>query len=375
MENSFKNCLNKFTKILKVIVYISFLSSTSGEAPILKIHYLGHSAFVLEFDNGITVVTDYGEPNAWVQWGWDSPINSIGDLIPDVMTYSHTHHEDHYDPNRIPAGVTHILTGTDSLNIDGLSIRPIRVCESNLNNEDNSAFLFSYKGFKFLHLGDAQVQIMNIDNLNVCSHVQSIIPDSLDLLFMTIEGQSQFIPQAETFINLFQPKRIIPMHFWSQEYRTEFLNYLTLQNDSGKNYQIFEVNGPRLDIYQTDLPQPIEVYSVIRDAYSTTYVEDFKKEEIEFSLEQNFPNPFNPKTIIKFSIPTPRLSLEGNNGEFVNLRVYDILGSLAETLLNESKTPGYYEVEFNGKDLSSGIYFYELRIGNFVDTKKMMLLK
>ena len=63
------------------------------------IHYLGHSSFVLSFDNGVDIVTDYGKENAWLEWGWDSPIHSIGDLIPKVMTYSHTHC-DHYDQNR-----------------------------------------------------------------------------------------------------------------------------------------------------------------------------------------------------------------------------------------------------------------------------------
>ncbi len=155
MKIAFECFISKLKLFLALPFMLLCSLEISAEVPILKIHYLGHSAFVLEFDNGITVVTDYGEPNAWVQFGWDSPIHSIGDLIPDVMTYSHTHHADHYDPSRIPAGVGYILKDMDSLSIDGLSITPIRVCESNINVEDNTAFLFSYKGFRFLHLGDA----------------------------------------------------------------------------------------------------------------------------------------------------------------------------------------------------------------------------
>ena len=81
--------------LILLIINIGLLFAQSSN-PIVKIHYLGHSAFVLQFDNGINVVTDYGKENAWVAWGWNSPINDIGDLIPDVMTFSHQH-EDHND--------------------------------------------------------------------------------------------------------------------------------------------------------------------------------------------------------------------------------------------------------------------------------------
>ena len=102
-----------------MIVSMALLLSLSLKAQdVVDIHYLGHSSFVLEFDNGITIVTDYGHYNAWVDGGWDSPIYDFGDLIPDVMTYSHTNHADHYDPDRIPNGVSFILTEFDTLEID-----------------------------------------------------------------------------------------------------------------------------------------------------------------------------------------------------------------------------------------------------------------
>lgn len=86
----------------------------------------------------------------------------------------------------------------------------------------------------------------------------------------------------------------------------------------------------------------------------------------EFSLEQNYPNPFNPSTTIQFRIP---------NASFVNLKVYDILGREVATLVNEEKPVGSYDVNFNASQLSSGIYFYKLRAGNFVETKKMILIR
>ena len=86
-----------------------------------------------------------------------------------------------------------------------------------------------------------------------------------------------------------------------------------------------------------------------------------------FKLEQNYPNPFNPQTAIGFS-----LLAVGN----VSLKVFDILGREVATLINnEELHAGKHEIEFDASKLSSGIYFYQLRGGNFSETKKMLLLK
>ena len=86
----------------------------------------------------------------------------------------------------------------------------------------------------------------------------------------------------------------------------------------------------------------------------------------ETRLSQNYSNPFNPKTRIKFSIA---------DFELVNIKVYDALGNEFATLVNEEKPAGTYEFEFNGTGLPSGIYFYQLKAGSFVKTKKMVLMK
>ena len=85
-----------------------------------------------------------------------------------------------------------------------------------------------------------------------------------------------------------------------------------------------------------------------------------------FSLEQNYPNPFNPSTVISYQLPV--------SGD-VTLKVYDILGNEIAILVNEYKTAGKYEVEFNASSLPSGVYFYQLKAGEFRKTKKMVLLK
>lgn len=83
-------------------------------------------------------------------------------------------------------------------------------------------------------------------------------------------------------------------------------------------------------------------------------------------LEQNYPNPFNPSTKIKYQIA---------NAGFVSLKIYDVLGNEVATLVNKEMQPGSYGIEFNASDLPSGIYIYTLKVGEFTQTKKMILLK
>ncbi|HET53669.1 MAG TPA: T9SS type A sorting domain-containing protein [Ignavibacteria bacterium] len=90
-------------------------------------------------------------------------------------------------------------------------------------------------------------------------------------------------------------------------------------------------------------------------------------------LYQNYPNPFNPSTKIKFAIP-PGLSVNHNELK-VTLTVYDMLGRELVTLINEPLGAGVYEIEFDGTDLPSGVYFYRFIMGNYIQSNKMMLLK
>lgn len=85
-----------------------------------------------------------------------------------------------------------------------------------------------------------------------------------------------------------------------------------------------------------------------------------------FSLSQNYPNPFNPVTKINFSIPV---------SSFVTLKIYDVAGIEAASLVNQTKQAGIYSVDFNAVNVSSGVYFYKLTAGNFSDIKKMTIIK
>jgi len=88
--------------------------------------------------------------------------------------------------------------------------------------------------------------------------------------------------------------------------------------------------------------------------------------DLDFELNQNFPNPFNPITKISWQSPV---------GGWQSLKVYDVLGNEIATLVNDYREAGRYEVDFDASKLSSGIYLYSLRIGEFFQTKKMILTK
>lgn len=115
-----------------------------------------------------------------------------------------------------------------------------------------------------------------------------------------------------------------------------------------------------------------DVYLVrLKNNNQTTGIEvDEDLELTTFKLFQNYPNPFNPSTKIRFSIPNV-----GTGLALTVLKVYDVLGNEIAALVNEYKEAGTYEIDFNANQLSSGIYFYTLSTGSFIETKKMILLR
>ena len=87
---------------------------------------------------------------------------------------------------------------------------------------------------------------------------------------------------------------------------------------------------------------------------------------VAFDLGQNYPNPFNPTTTIQFTL--------AESGE-ITLEVINVLGHTVATLVNEFRAPGNYQVTFNGSGLSSGVYFYRLKSGTNIQTRRMLLVK
>ena len=145
--------------------------------PSITVHYLGHSAFLLGFGDGPTVLTDYGESNAY---GLDSPVHPLGGLVPELVTLSHDH-ADHAG-GELPDGVGTILRGERSLSAGGLTVTPIPTYEGSLEAPDNASFLFEFGGMKVLHLGDCQGLMVAADT----TLIRSLYPDRYDLVLLPI---------------------------------------------------------------------------------------------------------------------------------------------------------------------------------------------
>ncbi len=133
----------------------------------------------------------------------------------------------------------------------------------------------------------------------------------------------------------------------------------------GSNMYFYNSSGHVLVAWESNRSGHSHIYS--RMVISP--IDEVKEEPshlASFNLDQNFPNPFNPATHLRFEIPV---------SEFVTLKVFDVLGREVATLVNERKSPGTYEVEWNASVTPSGVYFYRLSAGSFTVTKKMSLLK
>ncbi|MGE5430856.1 MAG: T9SS type A sorting domain-containing protein [Syntrophomonadaceae bacterium] len=152
-------------------------------------------------------------------------------------------------------------------------------------------------------------------------------------------------------------------------YLSTLLNKIDSLKKAGKDVSTAEafVNSidPTQDMDQTRSQIIDQILNL--QGTTTTAVETVKSTAPgDYKLDQNYPNPFNPSTKISYTIP---------QNSMVSLKVFDMLGKEVATLVNEQKAPGSYEVTFDGANLTSGMYVYELKTNNFVQNKKMMLVK
>lgn len=191
----------------------------------IKIHYLGHSAFYISFGGEVSVLTDYGQENAYLAWGWDSPIHDAGFRSPDLLTYSH-HHDDHYDTARAAVFNADIIEEEVDFAYHTLHIQGIPSSEKQVNIYDNISYLFTFRDLRVLHLGDCQADIIQIDDPQYAEHIRQRFPLHCDIVFLPIEGTSQYISQAAEMVRILQPQVVIPMHYWSDEYKQEFIDHM-----------------------------------------------------------------------------------------------------------------------------------------------------
>jgi len=181
-----------------------------------------------------------------------------------------------------------------------------------------------------------------------CGAVDKNYKDSLRVLISTTNED------LASFVEIDKFKIDGPVGSWNKK-SYSLSEYAGKQIYIALNYYIFKGGafGPSSDFIWID-----------RFSITNPYGEGIPV--TDYSLSQNFPNPFNPRTDITFSIP---------QNSKVTLKVYDVSGKEVATLVNGNYSPGKYLVTFNGSNFASGVYFYELTAGNYKQTNKMLLVK
>jgi L-ascorbate metabolism protein UlaG (beta-lactamase superfamily) len=216
-----------------------FLSCANNQKNTVTLHYLGHSSVYIDLGKDISVLCDYGKENAYLEWGWDSPIYDAGETSPDILCYSHEH-ADHYDEQRAAKFRSLILSGPVDTTIGKLHISSFESSERDISKYDNMSYLFTYKGIRVLHLGDCQADIMMINDPAHAWNLEQRYPKNCDILIMPIESTQKFILQAVKMAELLEPEVLIPTHYWSDEYKDSFIEEMVRHYEKNNKPLVIE---------------------------------------------------------------------------------------------------------------------------------------
>ncbi|MGD8305262.1 MAG: PQQ-dependent sugar dehydrogenase [Ignavibacteria bacterium] len=191
---------------------------------------------------------------------------------------------------------------------------------------------------------------------------------------------AQLVAPSQLIANATAPDEVL-VSWADNESEEEGYNIERKTGENG-NYDLLETLGPNIQTYTDQTVEANTIYYYRVYAFLDQIISEYSNEDsaktpiatslddlntpYEFNLKQNYPNPFNPITSIKYQIA---------NDEFVNLVVFNSLGEKVAILVNENKMAGSYNVSFDANDLPSGVYVYKLTAGNFIDSKKMILLR
>jgi hypothetical protein len=276
----------------------------------------------------------------------------------DIVLVTHAH-SDHNQQNLVKkkstaTTITHVQSNLggvyQTFNIDGIKIYSVPAYNANHNINSCVGYVIEFNGIKLYHAGDTG-NIPEMANLADSNITYALFP---------IDSIYTMSPAAATLAaGLVQADYSIPMHTepppdnYDEDKVSRFVPTNRLLVRHGETIALFS---------------------------SPTGIDDLSEPPSGFKLYQSYPNPFNPVTTIKYSIQTtqaspPHLRKEGIEGRFVTLKVYDVNGNEVATLVDEYKPAGSYEVTFDAKNLSSGIYYYRLINGSFSETRKMIHLK
>jgi len=196
-------------------------------------------------------------------------------------------------------------------------------------------------------------------NGTVVSLSPGVVPVELSSFIANVSGTDvtlNWSTATETNNNGFEVQRKLENDFVTIGFVKGYGTTTEVQNYSFTDSKL-SVGNYSYRLKQIDFDGSFEYSSVVNVDLTAPTV---------FALEQNFPNPFNPSTMISYSIP---------QNSFVTLKVYDIIGNEVATLVNQTQSAGKYDVRFDASSLSNGVYLYSIKTDNFTSTKKMILMK
>jgi len=202
-----------------------------------------------------------------------------------------------------------------------------------------------------------------VESINDTFDITPVYPYSKFYRFYNLENNDSLYHRGDTLIIHYRPKTT---NYYDSYFSADYI-VSSFGAISYNRYYSYYQQGFREEYRLTN--------------YMIVGVKDENKNiPSKFTLSQNYPNPFNPSTTIKYSIPSVETRRPATAGSpHVILKIYNMLGQEVAILVNKEQNSGNYEVIFDAscinRKISSGIYFYELKFGSFVETKKMILLK
>jgi len=141
---------------------------------------------------------------------------------------------------------------------------------------------------------------------------------------------------------------------------------VAVNNSTGNNPFTLTAPGPGTYTVNAGFKNPNRRWDSVMVDISVTDIGENASKPVLYKLYDNYPNPFNPSTTLRYSLPEASLT---------SIKIYDAVGKEVAVVVNEMKTAGTYQIEFNAVGLSSGIYYYSIQAGTFSETKKMILMK
>ena len=317
-----------------ILVFFALCSATLGaDTNPDSLLYFGHAFLQIKTAAGKNIYIDPYNVNAFK----DSA---------DIVLVTHEHN-DHNEISRVKQkktclvirAVNAVKAGVyQSFTIDNIKITAVAAYNTNHLKNQCVGFVLEFDGIKLYHSGDTGKipEMVDLANYN------------LDYALLCMDGIYTMKPEEATeAAAMINAKYDMPIHTMPppDTYSDAIVARFTSPNKI--------IVKPGTSIQLESSATAVEYKRIIPQGYR---------------LNQNYPNPFNPSTKISYEIPST---------EFVSLRIYDLLGREIETLVNQIQLGGNYVVDFNaGKySLAGGIYFYRLQVGNYSETKKLVLMK